>query len=584
MTVALPPKGLTGGLTSSVVAVAAVALPRQSLTGGVTTSNMLAATVVLPTRIVPSVSSVTGAGGALGGGTAPATSGGNFYFSAAGGAFGGGAADLPRSESFWAVGGGEVLGSAEVAYITPPPAHGIRLSGLIARGAIPAQHGIRLVGLISSARPGMVFAAGGAVGSGTAQYGTSSGSEFAHVSEGGARGGGGVAHSSFGFGADGGALGGGAAIVPTYISLTVVAVGGAVGAGVALAAYERINAIVAALPVVKAAANASTDTISTALPVITASLVVADITSAWVSASLVPVSASLTGGVYSITAALPTITSVVTASAGGDSSISVTLPVLGTNITGLPGVIGTIGATLPLSTATATGVTGLISSINASLTRPAAYADGYVGTAGIITGALLPSVSTINAGFGAVGTISAKLPRSAARLNVMTTLLTQQAIHSVLVINTRTNALSTYEQYPFNSFCELGGTYYGAGPGGLCRLDVGDSDMGFPISAGVGTGLLSFKEPRQKRMTDAYVTLRTAGGLVLTITVDEAATYPAVALTIPAQARTEYVQRRVAIPKGLRGKSWQFELNNVAGADFDFGQLGLNVAPCARRI
>jgi hypothetical protein len=115
----------------------------------------------------------------------------------------------------------------------------------------------------------------------------------------------------------------------------------------------------------------------------------------------------------------------------------------------------------------------------------------------------------------------------------------------------------------------------------LCRLDVGNDDAGVPISAGFATGLLDFKDPHQKRMTDAYMTLRTAGDLTLTLTVDEAAP---VNVTLSAQARTGLVQRRVAIPQGLRGKAWQFALNNTNGADFDFGQLGLNVAPSTRRI
>lgn len=154
----------------------------------------------------------------------------------------------------------------------------------------------------------------------------------------------------------------------------------------------------------------------------------------------------------------------------------------------------------------------------------------------------------------------------------------------ILIVNTHTAAVGHYEQYPFNSYCEIDGVYFGAGQGGLFQLDVGDTDNGAQIDAGLQTGFMNFKDTHQKRVENAYLTLRNEGELLLTVNTDDGAHTASRVLTIPNYDTPELIQRRVVIPKGMRGEAWQFELTNTAGALFDFGQLGLLLAPSSRHI
>lgn len=154
----------------------------------------------------------------------------------------------------------------------------------------------------------------------------------------------------------------------------------------------------------------------------------------------------------------------------------------------------------------------------------------------------------------------------------------------IIVVNTHTAAVGHYEQYPFNSYCEIDGMYFGAGQGGLYQLDVGNTDDGVQIDAGLQTGYMNFKDTRQKRVENAYLTIRNEGELLLTTTIDDGARSPTSTMTIPNYAVPELTSRRVIIPKGLRGEAWQFELTNTAGAMFDFGHLGLLLAPSSRHI
>lgn len=154
----------------------------------------------------------------------------------------------------------------------------------------------------------------------------------------------------------------------------------------------------------------------------------------------------------------------------------------------------------------------------------------------------------------------------------------------ILIVNIHTGAVGHYEQYPFNSYCEVDGVCFGASATGLHMLDVDNTDDGAAISAGLGTGYMKFKSVFQKRVENAYMTMRSEGAMLLTVTTDDGARNPAKTLALPNYSVPELVQRRVVIPKGLRGESWKFEINNVDGVMFDFGQLEVAMAESARHV
>ncbi len=400
--------------------------------------------------------------------------------------------------------------------------------------------------------------------------------------------------------ASGGANGSGAAGSFSARSLVVTS-GGGIGGGAAICVKTKPQ-IAVKMTVMKAALSmpvpfnminghfkstvgaslaASTDSVKAQLPLLTATITGRINVNATIGATLTLAKSALTGGIYAITATLPHAHAALVGQPGSAGAVNAKLTIVQASVAAKAGMVGSINADLTAMRAALVGANGLIATINAQLTKLDAAVIAHSGASASIRANLTAITAELNAGFGAVGTVDARLPTLNAALMVLAQATAQQL---VMVVNTHTNAVSTYEDYPFNSFCLINGVYYGAGPSGLCVLEAGDTDMGAPIDAGFSFGLLDFKEGRQKHMSDAYMTLRTAGDLTLRVTVDEAAQYAPVSLTMAARPTAGFIQRRVNIPKGLRGKTWQFELNNVAGADFDFGQLGLNVAVSQRRL
>ena len=507
----------------------AVTLPPKGLSGNIISSNMVSASLSIPSRIVPNSVTISGDGGAFGSGVANVTTRvGTIVVSGSGGALGSGTAGL--------IYGGNLI----------------------------------------------FVASGGALGSGTAPYARSK----QHV-------------------ATGGALGSGDALVteihPSVLDWTPTTVAFALGAGSSPAVFIRPH-IAATLPLISASLampnpfdhiygrmklmTSSIDAliggqITAELSLLAASLSVWENAEAQIDADLPLLGSALTGGEYSITASLPLLSAAVTGIQGEAGTIDTSLPTLTSAVSALVGTTGVIGAQLVASGASLSATAGSAAAIVAALPNLDGRLTAYAGTAGSITAELGTIEAALTAGFGATGTITANLPLVGAALSVLANAAAQQL---VMVVNTQTDAVSTYENFPFNSFCEIGGVYYGASASGVSQIDVGDTDAGTSIAAGLSTGLLDFKESHLKRVIDAYMTLRTTGGLTLATTVDEAARYSTVRTTMVPQGTAALMQRRVPMSKGLQGKLWQFELHNVAGADFDFGHLGVNVAPSARRV
>ena len=156
----------------------------------------------------------------------------------------------------------------------------------------------------------------------------------------------------------------------------------------------------------------------------------------------------------------------------------------------------------------------------------------------------------------------------------------------ILATNTTSGAISTYEDYPFSSFCEVDGAYYGAGPAGVALLDVGRvdiTDVGeAPISSGVGTGGINVGDIHSKSIAGVVVDLgRSSGAVTVTITADEEASYAPVVLEM--EATGVLGPRRLIMPRGVRGTSWRFEVNAPAGY-FEFVGLGANIFISQNRV
>lgn len=149
--------------------------------------------------------------------------------------------------------------------------------------------------------------------------------------------------------------------------------------------------------------------------------------------------------------------------------------------------------------------------------------------------------------------------------------------------NLNTNSTSTYENYQFNSFAKIGKNYYGCNDVGIFLLD-GDTDNGAAIHSTITTGDNDLTTEQidgsyLKHIQSAYVNARTAAPMTLTANADGSAyTYAFGA------AKASIANARVDIGRGLIGRNWQFELKNVAGADFEIESLLISPLNTKRRL
>ena len=150
----------------------------------------------------------------------------------------------------------------------------------------------------------------------------------------------------------------------------------------------------------------------------------------------------------------------------------------------------------------------------------------------------------------------------------------------VVVMRTETNAVTTYSNFPFNSFARFNGAHLGATSEGLFEL-VGETDNGMPIAAEVRTGVNDFGSGFIKQMDRLYVGYRSDADMTLSVTTDETETAPS---ALPALNADGIHGTRVKVGKGMRGRYWQFTLRNLLGARFTIDEIDTAPLDCQRRL
>lgn len=154
------------------------------------------------------------------------------------------------------------------------------------------------------------------------------------------------------------------------------------------------------------------------------------------------------------------------------------------------------------------------------------------------------------------------------------------ALYVGYAVNVRNAAVTEYANYPFNSMAVIGGVPYGAGPGGVFRLE-GPDDDGTPIPAALRTGALAFDH--LQRAPYGRIVFTADGQLLLrTITMDggrrEVATY-----RMERRPLGTAVESRFDLAKGPVGSVWAFELVNEDGAYFETDVLQVWMLQLSRR-
>lgn len=143
-------------------------------------------------------------------------------------------------------------------------------------------------------------------------------------------------------------------------------------------------------------------------------------------------------------------------------------------------------------------------------------------------------------------------------------------------MNTRTGAVTEYQNYAFNSFAKLGNKYVGASSSGLYEL-LGDDDDGTSIVATIRSGFAQWSGTHLGSFKAAYLAARGAGQFVLRVITGDGKTYN---YTVTAESMKT---TKVNMGKGLRARYFAFELVS-AGQDFDLDTLEFIPLVADRRI
>lgn len=279
------------------------------------------------------------------------------------------------------------------------------------------------------------------------------------------------------------------------------------------------------------------------------------------------------------------------------NAVEMQLPVPALAITGAVGAIGSVVQGLPslqlvsagavpfvgqvaLSLAPVMGVTGssgALGSVSMTLRRIALAAAGHTGVAGSVTMTLPVFDLSVDGYRQSIGTAELTLPMLVLEVTGRTA---ATGTSTAYVLNAETQALTLYTNYAFNSMTRFNDVYLGATDAGIFAL-TGADDAGTAIDAVARVGISDFGTAHIKRISRAYVGYKADGELELRVITDEAHTRR---YRLASSGKTGLHGGRVKIGMGVEARYWQFEIANVAGADFTLNCIEVTPTRMGRRV
>lgn len=257
-----------------------------------------------------------------------------------------------------------------------------------------------------------------------------------------------------------------------------------------------------------------------------------------------------------------------------DSELEVNLPAPTASASSLTGEIYQGDIDVPLFTISATLLSGGISQGVATIPI-----FTFVGKT-INTGTVSQSVPVLTISAYAHGPLLHTLDESLPLLQIVANLVQQSTAFRCYVLNTENSAITEYDNFPFNSFCTFKGKHLAAGANGITLLE-GSKDNSTDISAYLNVGTNDFDLPNIKKITDAYLSMKGDGSYYLTVTSDDGSPHSYL-LTATTGDRIRNLKTHVG--KGKKGRFFELELSNIAGADFELYDMVLNVELLKRNI
>jgi hypothetical protein len=140
--------------------------------------------------------------------------------------------------------------------------------------------------------------------------------------------------------------------------------------------------------------------------------------------------------------------------------------------------------------------------------------------------------------------------------------------YTTYAVSVENAAVSEYAGWKFNSFAVIGGRAYGAAEDGIHLLE-GDTDDGEQIDASVRVGLSNLGTALYKAVPYGYIGYTSTGALLLKVITSDRGVKKENWYSLSAIPRGSDANARFAPRKGLQSVYWDFEVANIAGADFE---------------
>ena len=122
----------------------------------------------------------------------------------------------------------------------------------------------------------------------------------------------------------------------------------------------------------------------------------------------------------------------------------------------------------------------------------------------------------------------------------------------------------------------------GATSTGIRVLGASANDEGTAISSNFKTGSTDFGDSFMKYLREIWLAFRAGGVLKFTFSKDEDATTEVEKNTTLVD--TKIMEERLKVPRGLRGRFFTIEGENIAGVDFDINSLSMLVESIKRKV
>lgn len=234
--------------------------------------------------------------------------------------------------------------------------------------------------------------------------------------------------------------------------------------------------------------------------------------------------------------------------------------------------------------------TGQASAANTAYGNPVLRKRSALGYAGYISAPVRRSYK--GAGQASQAVIGAPVRRSYQSLSVGAVLRRRKytsagqassvlaATYRTHAMNTVINAVTEFTGFRFNSYAQINGAYYGAGPDGLVRLD-GTDDAGANIDWKVRTGQIDDRQIGLKRLPEVVMGLRASGPVRVRVYPNDNQFFD---YMLPNINTSTIRQHRVKPGKKMKSRYFTVELQGTSNAAMELDSLQLNLTPTTRRL